>query len=94
MTKARAIKMHCLDCAGDSPLEATLCEITDCPLWEHRLGCSPKSQIYQKRVKRALASHPERAKELSRAGVDMALLSSEHAKQGLPGENDARVGVV
>ena len=93
MTKGRAIKIHCLGCAGDSALEVTLCEITNCPLWEHRLGCSPESRAYHQRFTRALASHPDRAEELSRVGIDMAFLSTAHAKSALPGANDHRVGV-
>jgi hypothetical protein len=50
MTRAQAIKKHCLDCAGESPKEATLCEITDCPLWPYRLGNSLESKAYKKRV--------------------------------------------
>ena len=93
MNKARAIRMNCLDCAGGTALEATLCGITDCPLWEHRLGCSPKSRVYQERVARALKSHPAVVEELGRAGVDMAFFSFEHAKKDLPGANDPRARV-
>lgn len=80
MTKGRAIKKNCLDCAGGSALEVTLCEILDCPLWEHRLGCSTKSRIYQKRFNRALTAHAERAQELAGIGADVADLPSKHAK--------------
>lgn len=93
MTKRRAIKVHCLDCAGGSALEVTLCGIPDCPLWEHRLGCSPRSRQYQNRVTRALMSHPAVVEELGRAGVDMAFFSFGHAKKGLPGANDPRARV-
>ena len=90
MTKGRAIKMHCLDCAGGTALEVTLCGITDCPLWEHRLGCSPRTRQYQTRVAGALRAHPGLVKELREAGVDMAVFSCEHARNGLPGENSTR----
>lgn len=93
MNKARAIKLHCLDCAGGSAHEVTLCEITDCPLWEHRLGCSTKSQVYQKRFNKALAAHPERAREQTDDGVDVPNLPLKHALQALPGTNAPRVGV-
>lgn len=93
MTKGRAIKMHCLDCAGGTALEVTLCGITDCPLWEHRLGCSPRSRQYQERVTRALAAHPGVVEELCQAGVDMAVVSFEPAKEGLPGTNAPRARV-
>ena len=90
MTKSKAIKAHCRDCAGGSPLEVTLCGITDCPLWEHRLGCSPRSRQYQDRVHRALAAHPAVVEELRNAGVDMAVFTQEHAKQGLPAKKMPR----
>jgi len=85
--------VHCLACGGGSALEATFCGITDCALWEHRLGCLPKSRVYQERVARALKSHPAVVEELCRAGVDMAFFSFEHAKKGLPGANDPRARV-
>ena len=93
MNKGRAIKLYCLDCAGESALEVTLCGMTECPLWEHRLGCSPLTRQYQERVARALKSHPAVVEELRRAGVDMAFFSFEHAKKGLPGANDPRARV-
>jgi len=93
MTKKRAIKAYCLDCEGGSSLEVTLCGIPDCPLWEHRLGCSPRSRKYQERVTKALRAHPAVAEELRQGGVDMAVFSSENAKKGLPGDNDPRAGV-
>jgi hypothetical protein len=94
MTKSRAIKLHCLDCAGGLALEVTLCGITDCPLWEHRLGYSSRSRRYQERVTRALAAHPSTVEELRRAGVDVAFFSFEHAKKGLPGKNASRAGAM
>lgn len=92
MTKSKAIKAHCRDCAGGSPLEVTLCGITDCPLWEHRLGCSPKSRVYQERVSKALKAHPAMVEELCQAGVDVAFFERKSPKEALPGENDPRVG--
>ena len=50
MTRAKAIKKHCLECSGGSGRDVTTCEITDCPLWPYRLGNSPESKAYQKRV--------------------------------------------
>lgn len=50
MTRAKAIKKYCFDCAGDSSKEVVLCELTGCPLWPYRLGNSPDSKAYQKRL--------------------------------------------
>ena len=90
MTKGKAIKLFCRDCAGGTAKEVTLCGIADCPLWEHRLGCSPRTRQYQTRVAGALRAHPGLVKELREAGVDMAVFSCEHARNGLPGENSTR----
>jgi len=90
MTKGKAIKLFCLDCAGGTAKEVTLCGIADCPLWEHRLGCSPRTVQYRARVAGALRAHPGLVKELRGAGVDMAVFSCEHARNGLPRENSTR----
>ena len=34
----KAIKAKCLDCSGYSIKERRLCPVTDCPLYEYRLG--------------------------------------------------------
>ena len=91
MNKTRAIKKNCLDCYGGSPLDVTLCVIIDCPLWEHRLGCSPRSREYQERVTKAIKAHPRIVEEIVGAGVDMAYFSCKHPKKGLPGKNKPRV---
>jgi hypothetical protein len=51
MTRAKAIKKHCFECAGESSKEVVGCELTDCPLWPYRLGNSPGSKAYQERLK-------------------------------------------
>lgn len=38
VTRGRAIRLKCLDCAGDSASEVKRCPVTDCPLWPFRLG--------------------------------------------------------
>jgi hypothetical protein len=53
MTRAKAIKLFCFDCAGESAKEVTLCEITGCSLWPYRTGQSPESKVYQKRMLKA-----------------------------------------
>lgn len=35
-SKALAIKAMCYDCAGGSKTEVTLCQVTKCPLYNHR----------------------------------------------------------
>jgi len=47
MTRDKAIRMKCLECAGDSALEVTLCHITDCHLWPFRIG---RGQAAKRRI--------------------------------------------
>jgi hypothetical protein len=54
MTRGRAIKAKCLDCAGGQPKEVTLCQVLDCPLWIYRLGQEPESRTHMERVLKAL----------------------------------------
>jgi hypothetical protein len=41
-TPLRAIRLKCLDCSNNQPLEVKNCTITDCPLYCYRLGKNPK----------------------------------------------------
>ena len=41
MTPMQAIKAKCLDCTCGQKLEVKECPITDCPLYDFRLGKSP-----------------------------------------------------
>lgn len=59
MTRRQAIKAKCLDCAGDSTLEVTLCQVLKCPLWEWRLGQDPDSPVHLRRVKRIMERKPD-----------------------------------
>ena len=68
MTRAKAIKLFCIDCMGGSPYEVTLCGLMDCPLWEHRLGCGMRSDAYRKRVKGAWERGGERVNEARAEG--------------------------
>ena len=36
LTRAKAIRLHCIDCAGGTPYAVGKCENTTCPLWEFR----------------------------------------------------------
>jgi hypothetical protein len=37
LTRAKAIKLKCLDCSGGSKAEVRLCTVTDCPLYQFRI---------------------------------------------------------
>ncbi len=50
MTKAKAIKMFCFDCAGESSKEVALCTCGDCPLYPFRFGNTPGTKAYKERM--------------------------------------------
>ena len=58
MTRGRAIKLYCFECAGDNSYEVLLCHLYDCPLWPFR------TTNHEKRLKKYLEGHPVVAKEL------------------------------
>jgi hypothetical protein len=72
MTKQDAIRKHCLECAGDSRKEVTLCPLFDCPLWPWRTGTHTSSKTYVERVTRTLEGSPEEVAELGKLGVDVS----------------------
>lgn len=41
LTPIKAIRKHCLDCSGGSVAEVRNCIVTDCPLYQYRLGKNP-----------------------------------------------------
>lgn len=38
ITRSKAIRLKCLDCCCGQPNEVRLCSMSDCPLWNYRLG--------------------------------------------------------
>jgi hypothetical protein len=38
ITRARAIRLKCLDCSNRQYREVRLCPVMDCPLWPYRHG--------------------------------------------------------
>lgn len=42
LTPLKAIRAKCLDCTNGQFKEVRLCPITDCPLYEYRMGHRPK----------------------------------------------------
>lgn len=41
-TPVKAIRAKCLDCTCNQIVEVRECPITDCPLYEYRMGHRPK----------------------------------------------------
>ena len=48
-SRKKAIRDHCLICAGGSAKEVTLCCVIDCPLWEWRFGDHSDTPVSKKR---------------------------------------------
>lgn len=68
MNKSKAIRLYCMDCAGESTKEVTLCHITDCPLWPFRMGNKPTTLAYKKRMENARRQYPEDYAEVEKLG--------------------------
>ena len=67
----RAIKLHCLDCAGETRDEVIGCQILDCALWPWRLGCTFGSTVYRRRVIGLFERGGELVNEIRALGLDM-----------------------
>lgn len=44
LTPIKAIRAKCRDCTCNQVVEIRECPITDCPLWEYRMGHRPKNE--------------------------------------------------
>jgi hypothetical protein len=44
-TPIKAIRAKCIDCTNGQNLEIRECPITECPLWEYRMGHRPKNNV-------------------------------------------------
>jgi len=67
----KAIKLHCLDCAGESSNEVIGCQILDCTLWPYRLGCGMTSGVYRRRVIGLFERGGELVNDIRAVGLDM-----------------------
>lgn len=55
LTRARAIRLKCMDCTNQQSTEVTKCHIKECPLWRYRSGKELKDDLTpppRKRVKK------------------------------------------
>lgn len=57
VSRGKAIKAYCRECAGGSYLEVLVCHLFDCPLWPYRTGYS--ANVNKKSLKIALGKHPD-----------------------------------
>lgn len=44
-TPIKAIRAKCIDCTNGQNVEIRECPITECPLWEYRMGRRPKNNV-------------------------------------------------
>ena len=51
ITRAKAIRLKCLDCCCFQTNEVKSCPSTDCPLWRYRMGYEEKDQLYYQNLK-------------------------------------------
>ncbi|MBE3040311.1 MAG: hypothetical protein IMZ62_16055 [Chloroflexi bacterium] len=72
MTKSKAIKLFCFDCAGESNKEVTLCAALDCQLWPFRFGNSPASAAYKSRMMTAKTNYAADFAEMDADGLEIA----------------------
>ena len=96
MTKSKAIKLHCFDCAGESQKEVTLCPVFDCPLWPFRFGNSPSAAAYKSRMMTAKANYSEDFSEMLANGIETTrFFQFQQSKQRTvaPKSADAALGV-
>jgi len=70
MSRTRAVKAHCLDCAGETANEVVLCQVFDCPIWEWRFGSHYLTPGNLKRTRGVLARLDDAVHELKLLGID------------------------
>ena len=92
MTKTKAIKTYCFECAGESNKEVTLCSAFDCPLWDYRTGAKSGTKVYLNRMNTAKSNYPGEYSEFEN-GLKCARFSdSPSSKQRSVAGKSARTG--
>jgi hypothetical protein len=71
MNRTKAIKEHCLDCAGESDKELVLCCLFDCPLWQYRTGHDLRSKTYQTRMMKYKTLYADELERMRISGCDI-----------------------
>ncbi len=46
ITRAKAIRLKCLDCCCNQWAEVRLCGVKQCPLWRFRMGTEERDKLY------------------------------------------------
>ena len=50
VSRAKAIRMKCLDCCCDNMTEVRKCPATNCPLWRYRMGKEIKDATSEENI--------------------------------------------
>lgn len=45
ITRAKAIRLKCLDCTCNQPAEVRRCPVQNCPLWRYRMGKEENDEL-------------------------------------------------
>ena len=45
VSRAKAIRLKCLDCCCNQPAEVRRCPAQDCPLWRYRMGKEENDEL-------------------------------------------------
>lgn len=49
ISRAKAIRLKCLDCCCDNMAEIRKCPSTNCPLWRYRMGKEENDELRPKK---------------------------------------------
>ena len=52
LTRAKAIRLKCLDCCCGQRAEIRSCEIKTCPLWRFRMGKEERDENFKPRPRK------------------------------------------
>ena len=88
MTKTKAIKLHCYDCAGETSKEVTLCVAFECPLWPFRTGESPAT--YRRRMETAKRNYAQDFAEMAADGIETGRFWQFSIKKTMRGAKKSR----
>lgn len=58
-----AVRKHCLECAGETTTDVTLCPCTACPLWGFRMGDILHNEKARKRFEECAERDPKAFEE-------------------------------
>lgn len=63
ISRAKAIRLKCLDCSAQQAHEVRRCPCTDCPLWRYRMGREERDELYKPRNNGASSRFSEETEE-------------------------------